>query len=58
MSDRELINPLDTDTYDDRVIVHSGIRSTFNHIPQDRWDKIFGWKFNFTIQLLGKKNAK
>ncbi len=58
MSDRELINPLDTDTYDDRVIVHSGIRSTFNHIPQDRWDKIFGWKFNFTIKLLGRKNAE
>ena len=55
---KDLIDPLNTDTYDDRVIVHSGIRSTFESIPQDRWDKVFGWKFKFTIRLLRVLNEK
>ena len=50
--DRELIDPLNEDTYDDRVIVHSPIKSTFSHISQSQWEKAFGWKFKFTISLL------
>jgi hypothetical protein len=30
MSDKELIDPLNPDTYDERVIVHSGIRSVLS----------------------------
>lgn len=45
--DRELIDPLNEDTYDDRVIVHSPIRSTCSHISTERWEMAFGWKFKF-----------
>lgn len=47
MADKELIDPLNPDTYDERVIVHSGIRSTFSHISQEKWERAFGWKFKF-----------
>ena len=48
MSDKELIDPLNPDTYDERVIVQSGIRSTFSHISEEKWQRAFGWKIKFT----------
>jgi len=44
---KELIDPLNPDTYDERVIVQSGIRSTFGHISDEKWQRAFGWKFKF-----------
>ncbi len=44
---KELIDPLNEDTYDDRVIVHSGIRSVMSDIPKHKWEQAFGWKFKF-----------
>lgn len=52
MSDRELIDPLNPDTYDDRVIVHSGIKTP---VPNDKyckgWERIFGAKWFFLIKV-------
>lgn len=47
VDDRELIDPLNEDTYDDRVIVHSGIKSMWYHISDEKWQRAFGWKFKF-----------
>lgn len=48
MADKELIDPLNPDTYDERVIVQSGIRSTFENITDEQWQRAFGWKIKFT----------
>ncbi len=51
--ERGLIDPLNEDTYDDRVIVHSSIIKSHLPTPAYRrgWDKAFGpkWiiKFNY-----------
>jgi hypothetical protein len=48
---RDLIDPMNTDTYDDRVIMHGPIRS---QLPNDAyrrgWDKAFGKLINIKIR--------
>ena len=41
---KDLIDPMNEDTYDDRVIVHSNIIKTFPQSKKysDAWDRIFG----------------
>lgn len=52
MGREDLIDPLNEDTYDDRVIVHSGIRTP---VPNDKyrrgWERIFGAKWFFLIRV-------
>jgi len=54
---RPLIDPLDEDTFDDRIIRHAPIRSTFESISQARWDKVFApkWSFEF-VWMRTRKN--
>ena len=59
--DRELIDPLNEDTYDDRVIVHSPIKTpppTPAYVKG--WERIFGPKWSFIIywNFNDKKNGK
>ena len=54
MSDKELIDPLNPDTYDERVIVQSGIRASYTGISQAKWEQAFGWKIRFTYYLSDK----
>lgn len=49
---RELIDPLNEDTYDDRVIVHSGIKTPVpNEAYRKGWERIFGKKRQFIIKI-------
>lgn len=56
--ERGLIDPLNEDTYDDRVIVHSSIIKSHLPTPAYRrgWDKAFGPKW--IIKFIWKKNGK
>ena len=56
MDDRPLIDPLDEDTFDDRIIRHAPIRSTYSHISQAKWDKIFGKKWSFGFVWMRIRN--
>lgn len=48
---RELIDPLNEDTYDDRVIMHGPIKSMPpNDAYRRGWDKIWSWKLNVKIE--------
>lgn len=52
MRERELIDPLNEDTFDDRVIYHSGIRTPApNEAYRRGWERIFGAKWFFLIKV-------
>lgn len=53
MPEYEKADPMNPDTFNEHNTfwTGSGIRSTFVHIPQDKWDKAFSKKKPLNIQL-------
>lgn len=53
MGEYEKANPMDPDTFNEHnsFWTGSGIRSTFENVSQDKWNKIFGSKMQVNLHM-------